>query len=167
MANRLEKIKGYDDQIAQLMNRKKQEMQKHKAEERKARTKRLCSRMGLIESIIPDTITLTEEQFEKFVKQHIANDHGRRILAKFTVQGDTTANPAKPETRANSTDKTPVKTETTQQEAATPTPCRARAHLYVLTNVCALPGASVPIGTAQAALPLVGVARWLSPPCNT
>jgi len=123
--NRLEKIESYEEQIAQLMNRKKQEMQKHKIEERKARTKRLCSRMGLIESIIPDTIALTEERFEKFVKQHIANDHGRRILAKFTAQGSATANPAKPETRADSTDKTPAKTETTQQVAATPTPAGA------------------------------------------
>ena len=81
--NRLDKIAGIDEQIIQLMNRKKQEMQKHKAEERKARTKRLCSRMGLIEKMLPETVTLTDEQFQTFLEKAVANDYGRRTLAKL------------------------------------------------------------------------------------
>ena len=83
MANRLNKIAGIDEQIAQLMNRKKQEMQKHKQAERKARTKRLCSRMGLMESMLPETIDLTDEQFKTFLEKAVANDYGRRTLAKL------------------------------------------------------------------------------------
>ena len=80
----LEKIESYDEQIAQLLNRKKQEMQKHKQEQRKARTKRLCSRMGLIEKMLPETINLTDEQFQTFLEKAVANDYGRRTLAKLT-----------------------------------------------------------------------------------
>ena len=85
--NRLEKVAGIDEKIAQLINLKKQEMQKHKQEERKARTKRLCSRMGLMESMLPETIDLTDEQFKTFLQKTTANDFGRRELAKLVAQG--------------------------------------------------------------------------------
>ena len=52
----------------------------------KARTNRLCKRHGLLESVLPVTIALTEEQYEKFVKQHIANKHGIAVLATITGQ---------------------------------------------------------------------------------
>ena len=52
----------------------------------KARTNRLCKRHGLLESVLPVTIALTEEQYEKFVKQHIANKHGIAALANITGQ---------------------------------------------------------------------------------
>ena len=52
----------------------------------KARTNRLCKRHGLLESVLPVTISLTEEQYEKFVKQHIANKHGIAVLANITGQ---------------------------------------------------------------------------------
>ena len=94
----LEKIAGYDEQIVQLMNRKKQEMQKHKAEERKARTRRLCTRMGLIESMLPDTIALTDEQFKTFLQKTAANDFGRRELAKLAAQGGDESKAAKAKT---------------------------------------------------------------------
>jgi hypothetical protein len=52
----------------------------------KARTNRLCKRHGLLESFLPITIDLTDEQYEKFVKQHIANRHGINALANITGQ---------------------------------------------------------------------------------
>ena len=50
---RLEKIASYDEEIAKIKNKQKAERQKHNQDERKARTKRLCSRHGLLESMIP------------------------------------------------------------------------------------------------------------------
>ena len=100
----LEKIESYDEQITQLLNRKKQEMQKHKQEQRKARTKRLCSRMGLIEKMLPETINLTDEQFQTFLEKAVANDYGRRTLAKLA-----TPNSDKPKS---------AKTETSPQDSA-------------------------------------------------
>jgi len=41
-------------------------MQEQKEQERKDRTNRLCKRMGLFEKLLPDCITLTEEQFQTF-----------------------------------------------------------------------------------------------------
>ncbi|MCL2456657.1 MAG: DUF3847 domain-containing protein [Defluviitaleaceae bacterium] len=54
--------------------------------ERKERNHRLCKRHGFLESILPETISLTDEQFQAFVKQHIANQYGKRVLANFAVQ---------------------------------------------------------------------------------
>jgi len=85
--SRLDKIASYEEQIAELNNRRKQEVQKHKAEERKARTRRLCARMGLIESMLPDTVGLTDEQFKTFLQKTTANEFGRRELAKLAAQG--------------------------------------------------------------------------------
>ena len=67
--NRLDKIASYDEQIAQLMNRKKQEMQKHKAEERKARTRRLIERGAILEGFIPNAETLTGEQVKALLQE--------------------------------------------------------------------------------------------------
>ena len=54
--------------------------------DRKDRNHRLCRRHGFLESILPDTINLTDEQFQGFVKQHIASKHGIAALATLTGQ---------------------------------------------------------------------------------
>jgi len=92
----LEKIANYKEQMGQIANRSKQEQQKHKAAERKARTKRLCSRMGLFESILPDTITLTDEQFKTFLEKTVASKFGRRVLAELVVVDSDKSKSAQP-----------------------------------------------------------------------
>ena len=57
-----EKITSIEEEIRQLENRRRQLVQEQKAQERKDRTKRLCRRMGLFESLVPDTIPLTEAE---------------------------------------------------------------------------------------------------------
>jgi len=57
-----------------------------KEQERKDRTNRLCKRIGLFEKLLPDTITLTEEQFKTFLEQTAAAKHGRRLLEEMTAQ---------------------------------------------------------------------------------
>ena len=79
-----------------------------KEQDRKARNHRLCKRHGFLESILPDIITLTDEQFEKFVKQHIANRHGIAALATLTGQ---TA-------QSNTTTSTAAPTDTTSQNGS-------------------------------------------------
>ena len=83
---KIEKIAGIEEQIVQLEAQKKQLIQKQKTEERAARTKRLCSRHGLLESMLPETITLTDEQFKTFLEKAVANDYGRRMLASIAAQ---------------------------------------------------------------------------------
>lgn len=64
-------------------------LKEQKEQERTARTNRLCKRMGFIEKMLPELITLTDEQFEKFVKRTTANDFGRGELAKIVQQPTT------------------------------------------------------------------------------
>lgn len=81
-----EKITGIEEEIRQLENKRRQLIQEQKAQERKDRTKRLCRRMGLFESMLPDTIPLTDGQFQIFLEQTVATEHGRRILDGLTAQ---------------------------------------------------------------------------------
>jgi hypothetical protein len=57
-----EKIASKRELIQQLKNEEKQLVQKQKLQNRKDRTKRLCSRHGLLESMLPEIITITDEQ---------------------------------------------------------------------------------------------------------
>lgn len=88
-----EKIADIEMQIAQLENRQKKLIQEQKLQERKDRTKRLCKRMGLFESLLPDTIPLSEEQFKTFLEKTVTTEHSRRILDGLTAQNTATAAP--------------------------------------------------------------------------
>jgi len=96
MANR----KTVEQQIAEAQEKIKQEqnalkkLQKKQTEQNnKARNHHLCKRHGFLESILPDLIDLTDEQYQKFVKQHIANSHGIDALEKIKAQGATATLP--------------------------------------------------------------------------
>jgi len=67
--SRLDKIASYEEQIAELNNRKKQEMQKHRTEERKARTRRLIERGAILESFIPNADSLNNEQVKTLLQE--------------------------------------------------------------------------------------------------
>lgn len=97
-----EKITSIEEEIRQLENRRRQLVQEQKAQERKDRTKRLCRRMGLFESMLPDTITLTDEQFKTFLEQTVAAEQSRRILDELTAQNAATAAVQGTETAAQS-----------------------------------------------------------------
>ena len=80
-------------EIRQLENRAKRLTGAHSQLERNARTRRLCQRMGLFESMLPDTVTLTDEQFKSFLEKTVTTEHSRRILNGLTVQGNASAAP--------------------------------------------------------------------------
>ena len=81
-----EKMEDTREKIAELQNYLKKLENTDKEAKRKARTKRLCRRGGFLESVLPETITLSEDRFDAFVKKHIANDHGLRILNKLLAE---------------------------------------------------------------------------------
>jgi len=85
-----EKIAERKSQIIELQNQCKKLAQEQKEKERKARTSRLCKRMGLLESLLPDTIPLTDEQFKTFLEKTVANSFGRRTLSEIANQPETT-----------------------------------------------------------------------------
>ena len=84
-----EKIANYDEKILQYQNKKKKLIQKNKADERKERNRRLFNRAALLESMLPETIELTDEQFEVFLKMTTANDFGRDKLSQIISQVST------------------------------------------------------------------------------
>ncbi len=139
-----EKITSIEEEIRQLENRRRQLVQEQKAQERKDRTKRLCRRMGLFESLVPDSIPLTEEHFKTFLEKTVMSDPARRMLDGLTAQNAATAPAEGAETAAQGN--TPLKPPIQPARAAQtgtrtgadckgngfcPCPCqKARAHLY-------------------------------------
>lgn len=95
-----EKIAAIELQMTQLENQRKKLIQEKKQQERKDRTKRLCKRMGLFESMLPESISLTDEQFQIFLEKTVATEHSR-ILDGLTAQSSapSPASPAISETQ--------------------------------------------------------------------
>ena len=85
--------KTVEEQIAlaleeerQLKNRLNLLLQKKKDSDDKARTHRLCKRAGYLESILPETIPLTDEQFYQFLDKTLTTKFAREILIKYYPQ---------------------------------------------------------------------------------
>jgi len=101
----LEKIESKRIEMKQLQNETKLLIQKNKEEIRKARTKRLCSRGGYLESRLPETITLTDEQYKSFLEKTLFSEYARKILNGLTRQNAETAStvPAEMAAQSNAT----------------------------------------------------------------
>ena len=108
-----EKITSIEEEIRQLENRRRQLVQEQKAQERKDRTKRLCKRMGLFESLLPESISLTDEQFQIFLEM---SDQARRILDELTARNAPTAPAQDAETAAQGNTPPAAKTAHTARE---------------------------------------------------
>ena len=94
------RISNIEEQIKQLLAQKKQLIQKQKVEERAARTKRLCSRHGLLEKYMPELINITDEQFEMFIKRGINTSYGQKTLADIIAKSQQDIRPQNAETEA-------------------------------------------------------------------
>lgn len=81
--SKLTKIASIEQEIKQLKERQKQLLQQHNLQERKDRTKRLCRRMGLFESLLPDTIMLTDEQFKIFLEKTVLTESAQKMLTEI------------------------------------------------------------------------------------
>ncbi|WP_313527634.1 DUF3847 domain-containing protein [Anaerotignum sp.] len=114
---RTEKIDSLLIEIEQLENKRKQLMQAQKQQERKDRTKRLCRRAGLLESLLPDTIPLTEEQFKIFLEKTMLTDQSRRLLDEMTAQNAATAAPQTAKTAVQANTSPVAKTAHAAQES--------------------------------------------------
>ena len=97
---KLERIADINEEITQLKNRQKQLQQQHNAKERKARNHRLCKRGGFWESLLPDSVTLTDEQFKLFLVKTLLTDYARNILRDIKEQNTETSNLAAKENTA-------------------------------------------------------------------
>ena len=80
---RLERIEAIQLKKQQLEEQEKKLQKAHDEQQRKERDKRLRSRGEVLEKILPDTITLTVEQFTAFLNRTTANQFGRDKLAEI------------------------------------------------------------------------------------
>ena len=103
----LEKIAGWDEEIAQLKNKQKLEKQKHSKAERAARNHRLCKRHSLLESMLPEIAVITDEQYKSIIEKAVDSKFFRQLLDGMTAMAeDIVAHDAKQATRqADDTDK--------------------------------------------------------------
>jgi hypothetical protein len=101
-----DRIAAIELEIEQLGNQRKELLQKQKEADRKARTSRLCKRGGLLESMLPDTILLTDERFKTLLDMTIASNDGKELLAELKAEQEkqTADNAAKPTNTSAETD---------------------------------------------------------------
>ena len=78
-----EKISNIDLEIEQLKNRKREITQRHKAEERKARTKRLIERGAILESLIPASDALTNDDVKQILSYALETPYVKEYLRKY------------------------------------------------------------------------------------
>lgn len=86
--NKTDKIATIEDKIKQLENQHKQLIQKQKSDERKARTRRLIQRGAILESVIPNAETYTEEEIGAFLRQTLLTEFANRKLVEVTSDTD-------------------------------------------------------------------------------
>ena len=68
--------------IRQYENRSKMLDRRLAIEKRKKRNHRLCSRGGFIESIVPELITMTDEDAQTFFRLALTSEPAREFLRK-------------------------------------------------------------------------------------
>ena len=85
-----QQIANAQEDIRQRENKVKRLLQQQKEQERKARTRRLCSRGGYVESRLPEIIPLTDEQFKAFLEKTLFGEYARKILDGLAKQNTET-----------------------------------------------------------------------------
>jgi len=88
-----EKIESVQEQIKQLENQKRRLIQAQKEHERKTRTKRLIERGALLESLIPDASTLSNDQIKTILVRAFRTDNARQNIASRNVVQPESASP--------------------------------------------------------------------------
>jgi hypothetical protein len=72
-----EELKKKEARIKELLGRQRTKSDKD-------RTHRLCRRGGLVEKLLPNMATITDEQFETFVERILLTGEAEKVLAELT-----------------------------------------------------------------------------------
>nr|AGS52514.1 hypothetical protein [uncultured bacterium contig00005] len=87
-----ERIENARAELAQKEAQVRRLLQQQKAQDRKERAHRLCSRGALVEKLLPGLAELTDEQFDVFVNKTLLTGYAERTLRQLL--------PAEPESGA-------------------------------------------------------------------
>ena len=82
------KIEEGKKKIRQFENREKMLRQKLSVEERKARNHRLCKRGGFMESLVPELITMPDEDAKAFLRLALTSEPAQEFLKKRAENGN-------------------------------------------------------------------------------
>ena len=121
-----EKITDIQERITQLENQKKKLVQEQKDADRRARTKRLCKRHGLLESMLPEIAGITDEQYKSLIEKAVDSKLFRDMLDAMTaIAEDIVALDAEQKAQGNGADNTdnptaPPKSDTMPQPTDQP-----------------------------------------------
>jgi len=80
------KIAEQRTKMEQIQNEINRLLRLEKEEARKARNHRISKRGAHLESLLPDTIMLSDKRFFSFLEKTVANDFGRRTLATLVAE---------------------------------------------------------------------------------
>jgi hypothetical protein len=151
---RSEKITGIDNEIAQLLAQKKLLLKEQSEADRKARTNRLCKRAGHLESLLPDTITLTDARFNLFLSKTLFTDFAKRELRKLldeqALEAEIVAEEKAKEANAAITAETPKPAPQTAGNSAAEMPNTAAAQTAVVAAKAQQSAAAQPANSATA-----------------
>jgi hypothetical protein len=75
-----EQVQSVRDKIQELQSREKRLLNQQKEAERKARTKRLIERGAMMESILPSSIELTNDQFKALIEELLASKRSNATM---------------------------------------------------------------------------------------
>jgi hypothetical protein len=85
---RIEKIEEIEAKMAQMANERNELIAAQKVADRKARDHRVCQRGGYIESVLPEIIGFTFEQFKTLINKTLVTEFARKELNKIAAQPD-------------------------------------------------------------------------------
>ena len=74
---KLERAEVLEVKIKEMENEKKLLLQGHKEDERKNRTRRLCKHAGVLESVVPETASMNDEQLKWLFEQTLTTDFAK------------------------------------------------------------------------------------------
>jgi len=81
-----EQIQAAENEMKQQENRLKELRQQYKAQEGKERTHRLIERGAILESLIDEAVTFTNEQIKTFLEKTVKTEFARKILTQIKEQ---------------------------------------------------------------------------------
>jgi len=81
--SKLEKAERLEEEIQRLKNEKKIVLQQHREQERKARAHRICKRGALLESILPESVDLTDEQLKILLEKTLQSNFARNRIEEM------------------------------------------------------------------------------------
>jgi hypothetical protein len=81
-----EQVQSIRDKIQELQNKEKRLLNQQKEADRKARTKRLIERGAILESILPNSAELTNDQFKVLIEKMLQTQNTAATHNDITPQ---------------------------------------------------------------------------------